>query len=55
MQLSPADFWDMTPMEFELLCQAHVRAQPGYVAPVTWAEFDALKARFPDVPSKRVH
>lgn len=38
-------------MEFEVLCAQHIKALPGYIEPVTHAEFEALKARFPDKPT----
>lgn len=50
MKLSPSEFWNLTPSELEALCDAHLKAQPGYVPPVTPEEFAALKARFPDKP-----
>lgn len=57
LKIQPSEFWRMTPMELERVCAAHVKAQPGYVAPVTLEEFEALKARFPDKPAAvdRVH
>lgn len=47
----------MTPMEFDVLCSGFIKAQPGYVEPVTRADFEALKARFPDKPraGEKVH
>lgn len=44
----PSDFWDMTPMELNALCESAMRAHPKYVEPVSLDEFEALKARFPD-------
>jgi hypothetical protein len=55
LKLAPSEFWAMTPGEFEGLCKQFLKAQPGYVEPVTWEEFAALRKRFPDGPSKRMH
>jgi hypothetical protein len=47
------EFWNMTPGEFDAVCRAYLRAQPGYIEPVTWEEFEALRKKFPD--AVRVH
>ena len=54
--MSPSDFWELTPQEFNSVCQTYIRSQPGYVEPITWEELEAMRKRFPDGPSKkRVH
>lgn len=43
----------MTPQEFNAVCKAYIRSQPGYVEPITFEEMEAMKKRFPDGPAKR--
>lgn len=48
LKLPPSEFWGMTPMEVEALCEATNKANPKYVEPVSQDEAAALMAKFPD-------
>lgn len=53
LKLQPSEFWGMTPREFDAVCGDFIKAQPGYVEPVTMDELIAMKQRFPDGRSQR--
>lgn len=47
MKLPPSEFWLMTPMELETLCDSYLRSNPQYVEPVTREQFEELTAALP--------
>lgn len=42
-------------MELDALCKAALKAHPKYCEPVSAAEFEALKAKFPDTKPTESH
>ena len=48
LKLSPAEFWGITPMELDALCESSIKANPKYVEPVSREEMEALMAKHPD-------